>query len=67
MVAWNIGVHAVGPAKTSIFQNITPLVGMLAGVVFFSEHLGILELFGATAIFIGVYLTTHSPRVIANR
>ena len=60
MLFWNIGVHNAGASVTSIFQNITPVVGMAGGVFFFGEIVGALEIIGALAIFAGVYLTTHS-------
>lgn len=60
MLFWNIGVKNAGPSITSIFQNITPVVGMLGGTLLFAEVIGPLELAGAAAIFGGVYLTTHS-------
>lgn len=60
MLFWNIGVHNAGASVTSIFQNITPVVGMIGGVLCFSEVIGVMELLGAAAIFAGVYLTTHS-------
>lgn len=59
MLFWNIGVHNAGASVTSIFQNITPVVGMIGGVLCFGEVIGIMELLGAAAIFGGVYLTTH--------
>ena len=60
MLFWNIGVKHAGPSLTSIFQNITPVVGMIGGVLMFNEVVGALQLIGAASIFIGVYLTTHS-------
>lgn len=60
MLFWNIGVHNAGASVTSIFQNITPVVGMLGGILCFGEVVGAQELTGAAAIFAGVYLTTHS-------
>ena len=59
MLFWNIGVHNAGASVTSIFQNITPVVGMIGGVLCFGEVIGIMELLGAAAIFGGVSLTTH--------
>ncbi len=60
MLFWNIGVKNAGPSVTSIFQNITPVVGMIGGTLIFNEIIGFKELLGALAIFIGVYLTTHN-------
>ena len=63
MLFWNIGVKNAGPSITSIFQNITPVVGMLGGTLLFAEVIGLWELVGAAAIFAGVYLTTHSGKI----
>lgn len=60
MLFWNLGVRRVGPSVTSIFQNITPVVGMIGGTLLFAEEIGALQILGAAAIFGGVYLTTHS-------
>ena len=60
MLFWNLGVRRVGPSVTSIFQNVTPVVGMIGGMLLFAEQIGALQLLGAAAIFSGVYLTTHS-------
>ena len=62
MLFWNIGVKNAGPSVTSIFQNITPVTGMIGGALLFQENIGITELAGAAAIFTGVYLTTHSEK-----
>lgn len=62
MLFWNIGVKNAGPSVTAIFQNITPVTGMIGGALLFNEVIGITELAGAAAIFIGVYLTTHSEK-----
>lgn len=59
MLFWNIGVHNAGASVTSVFQNITPVVGMIGGVLCFGEVIGFKEIAGAAAIFAGVYLTTH--------
>lgn len=60
MVCWNLGVKHAGPSLTAIFLNIMPIVGMLAGHVFFGDVIGSIQLCGAAAICGGVYLTTHS-------
>ena len=63
MLFWNIGVRDIGPSLTSIFQNITPVVGMAGGLLLFAEDIGLVQLGGALAIFLGVYLTTHSDQL----
>lgn len=59
MLFWNIGVKRAGPSTTAIFQNITPLVGMLGGSLMFAEQVGELEIIGTLGILGGVYITTH--------
>ena len=60
MVCWNLGVKHAGPSITSIFLNIMPIVGMMAGHFFFADEIGLIQLGGAAAICGGVYMTTHS-------
>ncbi len=62
MLFWNIGVKNAGPSTTAVFQNITPLVGMLGGSLLFEEQLGLPEILGAMAIFLGVYITAGRKR-----
>ena len=57
MLFWNIGVKNAGPSTTAIFQNITPIVGMIGGSLLFEEQVGAVEILGAIAIFLGVYIT----------
>ncbi len=64
MLFWNMGVKGAGPSKAAVFQNITPVVGMLGGYLILSEPLGRVQIYGALAIFIGVYMTTHSKQIL---
>lgn len=63
MLFWNIGVKNAGPSMAAIFSNLTPIFGMLCGVVFLNEEIGIMQISGALAIFVGVYITTHSEQL----
>ncbi len=63
MVFWNMGVKNAGPSISSIFLNLMPVVGMCAGWFFFHDEVGSVQITGAVAIFIGVYLTTHSEQI----
>ena len=64
MVAWNACSKAVGPSIASIFLNIMPVVGMVAGFILFHEEIGFVQLFGAAAIICGVTLVTNYRRVV---
>ncbi len=63
MLFWNIGVKNAGPSMAAIFSNLTPIFGILCGAVFLSEEIGFMQISGALAIFIGVYITTHSEQL----
>lgn len=63
MLFWNMGVKEAGPSLTAIFQNITPVVGVIGGALFFHEVISLADFSGAIAIFVGVYLTMHSNKV----
>lgn len=63
MLFWNIGVKNAGPSMAAIFSNLTPIFGMLCGAIFLSEKIGIMQISGALAIFVGVYITTHSEQL----
>ena len=64
MLFWNIGVREAGPSLSSIFLNIMPVVGMMAGYFCFDDEIGAVQLGGALAICSGVYLTTHSEQAV---
>lgn len=57
---WNQGIKKVGASLSAVFLNIMPVVGMLSGWLLLGEDIGAAKLCGAGAIFLGVYLTTHS-------
>ena len=63
MAGWNLGVKAAGVSLASIFLNLMPVVGMVAGYALFQEEIGAAQLGGALAIFCGVFLTTNSDRI----
>jgi drug/metabolite transporter (DMT)-like permease len=56
---YNIGVKMAGPSISAIFLNIMPVVGMVSGAALFNDQIGPIQLVGAAAIIIGVFLTTH--------
>lgn len=56
-VIWNTGVKRVGSARTAIYSNLTPVVGMIIGWLWLGEQLGWLQIVGAVVIVGGVFLT----------
>jgi drug/metabolite transporter (DMT)-like permease len=69
---WNMNVLAAwGPTATSSVTYITPVVGVILGVLLLSESLGWHEPLGAVIVFLGILLTqkrirlSRRPRIAA--
>jgi drug/metabolite transporter (DMT)-like permease len=59
---WYAGVQRIGPARTSIYSNVVPLVAMFVARVWLGEPITPAKIAGATAIVGGVVLTRlHRP------
>ena len=54
---WNRGLRRLGPARTAIYSNFTPVVAMLAAWALLGERPTAWQGFGAGGIFSGIYLT----------
>jgi len=59
---WNSGVKLLGPAKTAIYSNLSPVVAMLTGWAFLSEAIGIRQVAGAAFIIGGLLIARHIPK-----
>jgi len=56
-IIWYRGVQRLGPARTALYSNFTPIVAMLAAWVLLGETPTIWQGMGAGGIFSGLYLT----------
>lgn len=56
-VFWNIGVLKIGSVKTSIYNNITPVVSIICGIIVLNEKFGLLQGIGSLMILCGFLLT----------
>lgn len=56
-VFWNRGIVRLGPARTSLFSNFTPVVALLTAWPLLGETPTPWQLLGAAGIFSGIYLT----------
>jgi drug/metabolite transporter (DMT)-like permease len=54
---WNRGVHSIGAIKTSAYQNLVPVLGVIFGVVLLNEQLSILQYVGSGSVLVGIYLS----------
>jgi len=53
------GVRAVGPSRSVIFMNLSPLVGVLLATLLLGEALRAGHLVGGAVVLLGVFLTTR--------
>lgn len=57
---WNNGVQKLGAARTAVYNNLSPLVAMVSGVLILHEQLKPAQLAGAALIISGLYITRSS-------
>lgn len=51
---WMVGIQSIGPAKTSLFINLVPIVVAMAAWAFLNEQLYAYHLIGGVVTFVGV-------------
>lgn len=54
--AWYYGVQKIGSTRTSVYANLTPVAGLLVGMIFLKERLSVLQWVGAMIICSGLML-----------
>ena len=54
---WNNGIVNVGPVKTSVYQNLVPVLGLLFGIILLGESLSSLQYIGSAIVVLGIVLT----------
>ncbi len=55
-LAWNYGIRQVGAVRTSTFQNLVPVLGVILGYLLLGETLTVLQYFGAASVILGIVL-----------
>ena len=53
---WNSGLNILGPARTAVYGNLSPVVAMLTGWAVLGERLSLPQFVGATLIIGGLLL-----------
>ena len=56
---WYRAVHIVGPSRSAIFMNVTPIVGIVLAALLLGEPIGPWHVAGAALVLAGVALTTR--------
>src|SRR6056297_209669 len=54
---WNNGIVSVGPVKTSVYQNLVPVLGLFFGIILLNESLSPLQYIGAAIVVTGIVMT----------
>ena len=54
---WNNGLVKVGAVRTSMYQNLVPVLGLIFGVVLLNESLDLLQYTGSAIVISGIILT----------
>lgn len=55
-VIWNYGIQMVGAVRTSTYQNLVPVMGLVFGVVLLNERLSLLQYIGSAFVVGGIVL-----------
>lgn len=55
-LAWNYGIRQVGAVRTSTFQNLVPVLGVILGFLLLGETLTFLQYIGAGSVILGIVL-----------
>jgi len=55
-IIWAIGIHRIGPEKTAVYQNLTPVIATVASYLLLGETLRVVQVAGAGKVFLGIYL-----------
>ncbi|CAN5276737.1 EamA family transporter [soil metagenome] len=57
---WNNGIVEVGPVKTSVYQNLVPVLGLIFGIVLLNESLTPMQYAGSAVVVLGIVITRRS-------
>ena len=64
---WYVAVKKIGPARTSVYSNVVPIVAMAFAALILGESLPREKLLGAAAVLGGVFLTRLGGRISASK
>lgn len=55
-IIWNYGIQTVGAVRTSTYQNLVPVLGLIFGVTLLHEQLVLLQYIGSALVIAGIVL-----------
>lgn len=56
-VVWNYGIKQVGAVRTSAYQNLVPVFGLILGFILLGEKLTAMQYVGAAVVILGIVLS----------
>ncbi|MFO7847126.1 MAG: DMT family transporter [Balneolaceae bacterium] len=56
-LVWNNGIVHVGPVKTSVYQNLVPVLGLIFGIILLKESLSTIQYAGSAIVVAGIIMT----------
>ncbi len=66
LLVWNFGIKSVGTVRTSTWQNMVPVFGVLFGLIFLGEKLHFLQYLGCLLTIGGIILSrTKSKQILS--
>lgn len=60
---WNNGLLRVGAVRTSTYQNLVPVLGLIFGVVLLKESLVLFQYVGSAIVITGIILTRYGATI----
>lgn len=61
-IIWNYGLQTVGAVRTSTYQNLVPVLGLVFGVLLLNEQLSILQYIGSASVIAGIILARRKKK-----
>lgn len=61
-LCWNKGIQSIGPTKTSLFMNLTPLFAALLSILFLGEAIKTFHIIGMFTIFSGMMIFNYEEK-----
>ncbi len=61
-IVWNRGLKHVGTLRTSMYQNIVPVMGLFFGIILLGESLEFWQYIGSAIVFIGIILSRYQGK-----
>ena len=62
-VIWNYGLQPVGAVRSSTYQNLVPVLGLIFGVALLNEQLTLVQYIGSSLVIAGIVLARRKKGI----